>query len=52
MPPTINSTPQHTIATSGTAGTGSVYIDGILTLVAPTSANPGTYTATLTFTAV
>jgi Bacterial Ig-like domain (group 3) len=43
---------QHTIATSGAAGAGSVYIDGVLTLLAPTSASPGTYTATLTFTAV
>jgi hypothetical protein len=35
---------------SATAGEGSVYIDGLLTLTAPTSTAAGTYTATLTFT--
>jgi hypothetical protein len=35
---------------STTAGDGSVYIDGILTLVAPSSTQAGNYTATLTFT--
>jgi hypothetical protein len=43
---------QHEIASSGAAGAGSVFIDGVLTLVAPTSVNAGSYTATLTFTAV
>jgi hypothetical protein len=35
---------------SATAGDGQVYINGLLTLVAPTSTPAGTYTATLTFT--
>ncbi len=35
---------------SAAAGEGSVNIDGILTLTAPTSSPAGTYTATLTFT--
>jgi len=39
----------HVFATAA-AGAGSVYIDGVLTLVAPTSTPAGVYTATLTFT--
>lgn len=39
----------HAFATAA-AGAGSVDIDGVLTLVAPTSTPAGTYTATLTFT--
>jgi hypothetical protein len=35
---------------SAAAGDGSVYVDGQLTLVAPSSTPPGTYTATVTFT--
>jgi hypothetical protein len=35
---------------SAAAGAGSVYVDGVLTLVAPTSTAGGAYTATLTFT--
>jgi hypothetical protein len=40
---------QHQFA-SATAGDGQVYINGLLTLTAPTSTPAGTYTATLTFT--
>jgi hypothetical protein len=40
---------QHQFA-AATAGAGSVYIDGTLTLTAPSSTPAGTYTATLTFT--
>jgi hypothetical protein len=39
----------HTFA-SAVKGVGSVYIDGALTLVAPTSTTAGDYTATVTFT--
>ncbi len=39
----------HTFATAA-QGVGSVYINGALSLKAPTSAQAGTYTATLTFT--
>jgi hypothetical protein len=42
----------HQFADSASAGDGSVFVDGLFTLFAPTSVNPGTYTATLTFTAV
>jgi hypothetical protein len=35
---------------SAAAGDGSVYVDGQLTLVAPSSTPPGAYTATVTFT--
>jgi hypothetical protein len=42
--------PAHTIANSTNGGEGSVYIDGTLTLTAPTSTPNGAYTATLTFT--
>jgi hypothetical protein len=35
---------------SAAAGAGSVYIDGVLTLTAPTSTPGGQYAATLTFT--
>ena len=35
---------------SATAGDGEVYVNGLLTLTAPTSTPAGTYTATLTFT--
>ncbi len=41
----------HEFATAA-AGTGSVYIDGLLTLTAPTSTPAGLYTATLTFTII
>jgi hypothetical protein len=41
----------HVFATAA-QGDGSVYIDGALTLVAPTSTPAGTYTGTLTFTVV
>jgi hypothetical protein len=41
----------HAFATAA-AGDGSVYVDGTLSLVAPTSTPAGTYTATLTFTIV
>jgi len=37
---------------SAAQGDGSVYIDGLLTLSAPTSTPVGTYTATLTFTVI
>lgn len=37
---------------SAVDGAGSVYIDGALTLTAPSSSAPGVYTATLTFTIV
>jgi len=40
---------QHEFA-SAAAGAGQVYINGVLTLIAPTSTPAGTYTATLTFT--
>ena len=39
----------HSFATAA-QGVGSVYINGALSLKAPTSAQAGTYTATLTFT--
>jgi hypothetical protein len=39
----------HEFATA-TEGAGSVYIDGVLTLISPTSTPGGEYTATLTFT--
>jgi hypothetical protein len=42
----------HAFASSAAPGTGSVYIYGNLNLVAPSSAAPGEYTATLTFTIV
>lgn len=42
--------PGHAIANSTTGGDGSVYIDGLLTLTAPSSTPNGSYTATLTFT--
>ena len=35
---------------NATAGAGSVYIDGVLTLTSPTSTPPGSYVATLTLT--
>ncbi len=35
---------------SASAGAGSVYIDGVLTLTSPTSTPPGLYVATLTLT--
>jgi hypothetical protein len=35
---------------SATAGAGEVYVNGLLSLTAPTSTPAGTYTATLTFT--
>jgi hypothetical protein len=41
----------HEFATAA-AGDGSVYIDGVLTLEAPTSTPAGVYTATLTFTVI
>jgi hypothetical protein len=41
----------HVFATAGD-GNGSVYVDGVLTLTAPTSTPAGVYTATLTFTIV
>jgi hypothetical protein len=41
----------HEFATAA-AGSGSVYIDGVLTLAAPTSTPAGLYTATLTFTII
>jgi hypothetical protein len=41
----------HEFATAA-AGAGSVYIDGVLTLTAPSSTPAGSYTATLTFTIV
>jgi hypothetical protein len=41
----------HQFATAA-AGNGSVYIDGVLTLTAPTSTPAGLYTAKLTFTII
>lgn len=41
----------HAFATAA-AGDGSVYIYGTLSLVAPDSTPPGTYSTTLTFTIV
>ena len=43
----------HAFASAGAAPSqsdGSIYVDGVLTLAAPTSTPAGTYTATLTFT--
>jgi hypothetical protein len=41
----------HAFATAAAGdGDGSVYVDGLLTLAAPTSTPAGVYTATLTFT--
>ena len=42
----------HVFASSAAPGTGSVYVYGNLNLVAPSSAAPGEYTSTLTFTIV
>jgi hypothetical protein len=42
----------HQFASIATPGAGSAYVDGLLTLTAPSSAAAGTYTATLTFTVV
>jgi len=42
----------HAFASSSASGTGSVYVYGLLNLVAPSSVTPGEYTATLTFTIV
>ena len=39
----------HTFA-AASAGAGSVYVDGVLTLTSPTSTPAGNYVATLTFT--
>jgi hypothetical protein len=40
----------HQFAASSAPGTGTVYVYGVLNLVAPSSVTPGEYTATLTFT--
>jgi hypothetical protein len=42
--------PGYTSPTSPTQTDGSVWVNGLVTLVAPTSTPAGTYTATLTFT--
>jgi hypothetical protein len=39
----------HTFATA-VLGAGSVYVDGVLTLIAPTTTKAGLYTTTVTFT--
>jgi hypothetical protein len=40
----------HTVSSTPGSGIGSIYIDGLLTLTAPSSTPAGLYTATLTFT--
>ena len=42
----------HQFATTTNGGVGTVYVNGFLNLYAPTSTQAGTYTTTVTFTAV